>query len=72
MMIATAAQMMAQMRKFLAPALVYQIADSLDETVVPLPFKDAGVAQLAEQLFCKQQVTGSIPVAGSTCMCKFG
>jgi hypothetical protein len=26
---------------------------------------DAGVAQLAEQLFCKQQVTGSIPVAGS-------
>jgi hypothetical protein len=27
---------------------------------------DAGVAQLAEQLFCKQQVTGSIPVAGST------
>ncbi len=25
----------------------------------------AGVAQLAEQLFCKQQVTGSIPVAGS-------
>ena len=39
----------------------------------PLPQKglaltfgeDAGVAQLAEQLFCKQQVTGSIPVAGS-------
>src|SRR5713226_895983 len=28
---------------------------------------DAGVAQLAEQLFCKQQVTGSIPVAGSRC-----
>ena len=27
--------------------------------------KEAGVAQLAEQLFCKQQVTGSIPVAGS-------
>ena len=27
---------------------------------------DAGVAQLAEQLFCKQQVTGSIPVAGSS------
>src|SRR5260370_9827329 len=27
--------------------------------------EDAGVAQLAEQLFCKQQVTGSIPVAGS-------
>ncbi len=26
----------------------------------------AGVAQLAEQLFCKQQVTGSIPVAGSS------
>jgi hypothetical protein len=26
---------------------------------------NAGVAQLAEQLFCKQQVTGSIPVAGS-------
>ena len=25
----------------------------------------AAVAQLAEQLFCKQQVTGSIPVAGS-------
>src|SRR6266567_4030956 len=31
------------------------------------PSEDAGVAQLAEQLFCKQQVTGSIPVAGSTC-----
>src|SRR6266513_2879867 len=29
------------------------------------PLEDAGVAQLAEQLFCKQQVTGSIPVAGS-------
>ena len=28
--------------------------------------EDAGIAQLAEQLFCKQQVTGSIPVAGST------
>ena len=27
--------------------------------------EDAGIAQLAEQLFCKQQVTGSIPVAGS-------
>ena len=27
---------------------------------------DAGIAQLAEQLFCKQQVTGSIPVAGSS------
>jgi hypothetical protein len=26
---------------------------------------DAGVAQLAEQLFCKQQVIGSIPFAGS-------
>ena len=26
----------------------------------------AAVAQLAEQLFCKQQVTGSIPVGGST------
>src|SRR2546427_12885826 len=26
---------------------------------------DAGVAQLAEELFCKQQVAGSIPVAGS-------
>src|SRR5207302_3223501 len=25
----------------------------------------AAVAQLAEQLFCKQQVTGSIPVGGS-------
>ncbi len=25
---------------------------------------DAGVAQLAEQLFCKQQVIGSIPFAG--------
>ena len=31
------------------------------------PLEDAGVAQLAEQLFCKQQVTGSIPVAGSGC-----
>ena len=29
------------------------------------PLENAGVAQLAEQLFCKQQVTGSIPVAGS-------
>jgi hypothetical protein len=29
------------------------------------PSQRAGVAQLAEQLFCKQQVTGSIPVAGS-------
>jgi hypothetical protein len=29
------------------------------------PLEDAGIAQLAEQLFCKQQVTGSIPVAGS-------
>ena len=29
------------------------------------PSKDAGVAQLAEQLFCKQQVIGSIPFAGS-------
>ena len=28
-------------------------------------FHDAAVAQLAEQLFCKQQVTGSIPVGGS-------
>src|SRR6058998_4463719 len=26
----------------------------------------AAVAQLAEQLFCKQQVTGSIPVGGSS------
>jgi hypothetical protein len=34
--------------------------------MVRLPFQwDAGVAQSAEQLFCKQQVTGSIPVAGS-------
>ena len=32
---------------------------------VTLP-DEAGVAQLAEQLFCKQQVTGSIPVAGSS------
>src|SRR6266851_9222607 len=30
---------------------------------------DAAVAQLAEQLFCKQQVTGSIPVGGSTAFC---
>ena len=37
---------------------------------VTLPI-DAGVAQLAEQLFCKQQVTGSIPVAGSKGMCWF-
>ena len=29
------------------------------------PLEDAGVAQLAEQLFCKQQVIGSIPFAGS-------
>src|SRR5258708_12278912 len=30
---------------------------------------DAAVAQLAEQLFCKQQVTGSIPAGGSTAFC---
>lgn len=27
----------------------------------------AGVAQLAEPLFCKQQVAGSYPVSGSIC-----
>ncbi len=27
--------------------------------------EDAGVAQMAERLLCKQQVTGSIPVGGS-------
>ena len=33
-----------------------------------LTFREhAGVAQLAEQLFCKQQVIGSIPFAGSGC-----
>ena len=26
---------------------------------------DAGLAQLAEQLICNQQVVGSIPIAGS-------
>ncbi len=26
----------------------------------------AGLAQMVEQLFCKHQVTGSIPVAGTT------
>ena len=31
------------------------------------PLEGAGVAQLAEQLFCKQQVIGSIPFAGSSC-----
>src|SRR5690242_16061226 len=30
-----------------------------------LVLQGAAVAQLAEQLFCKQQVTGSIPVGGS-------
>src|SRR5260370_2867277 len=29
--------------------------------------EDAGVAQLAEQLFCKQQGIGSIPFAGFSC-----
>jgi hypothetical protein len=28
-------------------------------------FCEAGIAQLVEQLTCNQQVTGSIPVAGS-------
>jgi hypothetical protein len=28
-------------------------------------FGEAGIAQLVEQLTCNQQVTGSIPVAGS-------
>ena len=28
---------------------------------------NADVAQLAEQLICNQQVTGSIPAIGSTC-----
>lgn len=37
-------------------------------TVAPLPegggeYESAGVAQLAEQLFCKQQVAGSSPTA---------
>ncbi len=26
----------------------------------------AGLAQMVEQLFCKHQVTGSIPVAGTS------
>jgi len=34
--------------------------------VVVLQWICAGVAQLAEQLFCKQQVVGSIPTTGST------
>jgi hypothetical protein len=31
-----------------------------------LQYSYAGVAQLAEQLFCKQQVVGSIPTTGSS------
>ena len=31
-----------------------------------LQYYQAGVAQLAEQLFCKQQVVGSIPTTGSS------
>src|SRR5438552_13138291 len=43
----------------------------LKQTEIPAPrpsgtlSTNAAVAQLAEQLFCKQQVTGSIPVGGS-------
>ena len=33
---------------------------------------EAGLAQLVEQLFCKQQVIGSIPVASSILPIKFG
>jgi hypothetical protein len=44
-----------------------QFRSDLPEKGLALTFgEDAGVAQLAEQLFCKQQVTGSIPVAGSS------
>ena len=32
----------------------------------------AGVAQLAEQLFCKQQVAGSSPIVGSMGRCPSG
>ena len=43
----------------------YTSAASLDATAVPLPFRGRRRSSTAEQLFCKQQVTGSIPVAGS-------
>jgi hypothetical protein len=31
--------------------------------------REAGIAQLAEQLICNQQVVGSIPTAGSKSKC---
>ena len=37
----------------------------------PQTQNDAGVAQLAEQLICNQQVVGSIPIASSTYMGRF-
>ena len=36
------------------------------ETVEQYPRAVAGVAQLAEQRFCKPQVIGSIPISGSS------
>src|SRR5260370_10830844 len=50
-----------------SPRANQEFNSGLPRTRLALTFgNDAGVAQLAEQLFCKQQVTGSIPVAGST------
>ena len=46
--------------------LVRPLIQSRSVSGLRYPLEDAGVAQLAEQLFCKQQVTGSIPVAGSS------
>ncbi len=46
--------------------LVRPLIQSRPVSGLRYPLEDAGVAQLAEQLFCKQQVTGSIPVAGSS------
>ena len=43
----------------------FAFPDECEEGSATLP-NDAALAQLAEQLFCKQQVTGSIPVGGSS------
>ena len=54
----------------LAPVATYSLKvrrrrGALERYSGTLFFGGAAVAQLAEQLFCKQQVTGSIPVGGS-------
>jgi hypothetical protein len=56
----------------MAPLIADERVHEANTKGLRYPLGDAGVAQLAEQLFCKQQVTGSIPVAGSNHLCKFG